>query len=100
MKNKDEMQKKKENRRATVVSEKSAATVSTVFFSVLLISKEAGLKFDGGCSLHSWLGLPGCCFGPAAGLIGPYSRFQTSLKLGCCADDYLEGSWIEGADVH
>lgn len=91
---------KKINRGATVVSERSAATVSTVFLLLLLISEEACLEFDRGCSLHSWLGLPGCCFGPAAGLIGPYSRFQTSFKLRCCTDDHLEGRRIEGADTH
>lgn len=63
-------------------------------------SEEARLEFDGGCSLHGWLSLPGCSFGFVAGLVGPYCRFQPGFKLRCFTNYCLEGSWIEGADPH
>lgn len=67
---------------------------------ILECSEEARLEFNGWCSLHCWLSLPGCSFGFAAGLVGPYSRFQTGFQLRCRSNHYLEGSRIEGADPH
>lgn len=63
-------------------------------------SEEARLEFDGGCSLHGGLSLPGCGFGSAAGLVGPYRRFETSFQVRCCTNYYLKGGRIEGADAH
>lgn len=63
-------------------------------------SEEACLEFDGWCGLHGGLSLPGCGFGSAAGLVGSYSRFQPDFKLRGGADDYFEGSGIEGANPH
>lgn len=84
--------------------EKKAKTDSVNSFQrveyIWMCSEEARLEFDRRRSLHGWLSLPRCRFGFAARLVRSYGRFETRFKLRCCADYYLEGSWVQWPDAH